>query len=145
MPWQAPQPMAYCATLNTLMQLRLHCPVPRMKRQRSLTETVRMSVGSTTRLPKNIIVLASQSLAAAYNVLYCFSIPPAKLAGGIPRWGGFPWRLTFCPGFFPHLSISNEPFPLHPREFPGLQTNRRDSCSQSILFRGSSGRPLVWL
>jgi hypothetical protein len=35
-------------------QLRLRNPVPRMKRQRSLTEAVRISVGSTTRHPKTL-------------------------------------------------------------------------------------------
>jgi hypothetical protein len=44
--------------------------------------------------------------------------------------GVFTWRLTFCPGPFHHLSFFSELFLLRPREFPGLQTSCRDSCSQ---------------
>jgi hypothetical protein len=36
------------------------------------------------KISKNIIALTSQSLAAANNVLYCFNVPPAEPAEGIP-------------------------------------------------------------
>jgi hypothetical protein len=36
------------------LQPTFRSPVPRMTRQRPLTEAVRMSVGSTSRLPKTL-------------------------------------------------------------------------------------------
>jgi hypothetical protein len=93
--------------------------------------------------PKNI-AMASQSLAAAYNVMYCFSIPPADLQEVFPEEGVFLGGLLSVqvPSLI-FLSLMSF-FHCAP-EFPSLQTNCRDSCSQSILFQGSSGRPLVWL
>jgi hypothetical protein len=56
-----------------------------MKRQRSLTEAVCMSVYRfNLQTPKNIIALTGQSLAAANNVLYSFGLLPAESAGRVP-------------------------------------------------------------
>jgi hypothetical protein len=43
--------------------------VPRMNSQRSLTEAVRMSVGSTPRPPKDIITMASHQ-----QIMYCTAL-----------------------------------------------------------------------
>jgi hypothetical protein len=65
------------------IQHRFSNPVPLIKRQRSLTEAVLISFGSAVNFPKTL-ALMSQHLAAAGNMLHCFSLHPAESAGCIP-------------------------------------------------------------
>jgi hypothetical protein len=48
------QPQAYCATLKYSIQHRFNGPFPLIKRQRSLTEALLISFGSTTESPKTL-------------------------------------------------------------------------------------------
>jgi hypothetical protein len=50
----APQPQAYRATLKYFIQHRFSSLVPLLKRQRSLTDAVLISFGSTTKSPKTL-------------------------------------------------------------------------------------------
>ena len=69
---------AYCATVNFHQHI-FSIPVSLIKRQRSLSEAVLISFGSTNGFPK----LTSQRLAAAGDVLHCFNLHLAKSAGWI--------------------------------------------------------------
>jgi hypothetical protein len=51
--------------------------------QRSLTEAVLISFGDK-QIPKNVVALTSQRLAAANNMFRCFGLLPAESAGWIP-------------------------------------------------------------
>jgi hypothetical protein len=53
-----------------------------MKKQRSLTEAVCMSVGFNIQIPNDTKALTSQRLAAANNVLHCFSLLLAESTEG---------------------------------------------------------------
>jgi hypothetical protein len=45
------------------------------------------------QIPKNIVALTSQRLAAANNMLHCFSLLPAESAGWIPIKQAQTWRI----------------------------------------------------
>jgi hypothetical protein len=65
----APVSTAALGLLCHHTQPRFRSPVPRVKRQRSLTEAVRMSVGSTTRLPKTLKRLRAK--ASQQQIMRC--------------------------------------------------------------------------
>jgi hypothetical protein len=83
------------------IQPKFHNPVPRMKRQRSLTEAVRMSVGSTTRYPKKLkhwwanalqqqIMCCAVSSSSSQNLQVCRCVLtgacPVRIATTIFSW-----------------------------------------------------------
>jgi hypothetical protein len=111
----------YCAALNTRFS-------PDSTASASYKEAEVLYCGCTNvcwfnrQAPKDIIALASQCLAVARNMLYCFYLLPAESAGWIPFWQTivrrcFPTRAcpvriatTFLSWCLPNLSRSSAIF-----------------------------------
>jgi hypothetical protein len=60
---------AYCATLNYFVQHRFSSPVPLIKKQRSLTEAVLISLGFTTESPKTL--KRQQAIPLQWQIICC--------------------------------------------------------------------------
>jgi hypothetical protein len=78
----APQPWAYCATLKCSFSSD-SAALCRLCRGKGLILRLCLFL-LVQQLPKNVVALTSQRLAAAHNILHCFSLLPAESAGWIP-------------------------------------------------------------
>jgi hypothetical protein len=107
--------------------------VPLIKRHRSLTEAGCTYIFWSDRpVPKDVIALISQRLAAANNMLHCFSLLPAKSA----RW--IPIKQAHSTQVPSHRSMSCENRNCHLVALLSATDTKRIALVLNIYFRVSS-------